>query len=120
VDGQKRNKRVQFGYGLNYLIDIENAVIVDVEPTPCPTYDEVEGHEEDARIVPERRFDLKSRSGCAAIPGLRDCCFLGMAGRATGLRPHIPVRDASERDDGTFSRSDFSLGQKTGRLHLPE
>ena len=25
------NKRVQFGYGLNYLIDIENAVIVDVE-----------------------------------------------------------------------------------------
>jgi hypothetical protein len=27
------NKRVQFGYGLNYLIDIENAVIVDVEAT---------------------------------------------------------------------------------------
>jgi hypothetical protein len=32
---------VQFGYGLNYLIDIENAVIVDVEPTPARTYDEV-------------------------------------------------------------------------------
>jgi hypothetical protein len=30
----KANKRVQFGYGLNYLIDIENAVIVDVEATP--------------------------------------------------------------------------------------
>jgi hypothetical protein len=27
----KANKRVRFGYGLNYLIDIENAVIVDVE-----------------------------------------------------------------------------------------
>ena len=27
----KANKRVQFGYGLNYLIDIDNAVIVDVE-----------------------------------------------------------------------------------------
>jgi hypothetical protein len=26
---------VQFGYGLNYLIDIENAVIVDVEVTPA-------------------------------------------------------------------------------------
>ena len=38
----KANKRVQFGYGLNYLIDIENAVIVDVEPTPARTYDEVE------------------------------------------------------------------------------
>jgi hypothetical protein len=30
----KANKRVQFGYGLNYLIDIDNAVIVDVEATP--------------------------------------------------------------------------------------
>jgi transposase len=38
----KANKRVQFGYGLNYLIDIANAVIVDVEPTPARTYDEVE------------------------------------------------------------------------------
>src|SRR6266516_3795246 len=37
----KANKRVQFGYGLNYLIDIENAVIVDVEATPARTYDEV-------------------------------------------------------------------------------
>ncbi len=26
---------MQFGYGLNYLIDIENAVIVDVEATPA-------------------------------------------------------------------------------------
>src|SRR4026209_2083388 len=37
----KANKRVQFGYWLNYLIDVENAVIVDVEATPARTYDEV-------------------------------------------------------------------------------
>jgi hypothetical protein len=37
----KANKRVQFGYGLNYLIDVEYAVIVDVEATPARTYDEV-------------------------------------------------------------------------------
>ena len=37
----KANKRVQFGYGLNYLIDIGHAVIVDVEATPARTYDEV-------------------------------------------------------------------------------
>ena len=30
----KANKRVQFGYGLNYLIDIENTVIVDVRARP--------------------------------------------------------------------------------------
>src|SRR6202050_1657874 len=38
----KANKRVQFGYGLNYLIDTENAVLADVEPTLARTYDEVE------------------------------------------------------------------------------
>jgi transposase len=37
----KANKRVQFGYGLNYLIDIDEAIIVDVEATPARTYDEV-------------------------------------------------------------------------------
>jgi len=43
----KANKRVQFGYGLNYLVDTENAVIVDVEPTPARTYGRV--HKGDAR-----------------------------------------------------------------------
>ncbi len=38
----KANKRVQFGYGLNYLIDIAHAIIVDVEPTPARTSAEVE------------------------------------------------------------------------------
>jgi Transposase domain (DUF772)/Transposase DDE domain len=37
----KANKRVQFGYGLNYMIDTEHAVVVDVEATPARTYDEV-------------------------------------------------------------------------------
>lgn len=36
----KADKRVQFGYALDYLIDTENAVIVDVEATPARTYDE--------------------------------------------------------------------------------
>jgi hypothetical protein len=37
----KVNKRVQFGYGLNYLIDVEHGIIVDVEATPARTFDEV-------------------------------------------------------------------------------
>ena len=32
----KANKRVQFGYGLNYLIDIKYAVIVDVRSYASP------------------------------------------------------------------------------------
>ena len=51
---------MQFGYGLNYLIDTENAVIVEVEATPARTYDEVAA----TRTMLDRteeRFDLKPR-----------------------------------------------------------
>ena len=56
----KANKRVQFGYGLNYLIDIENAVIVDVEPTPARTYDEVAATKTMLDRT-EQRFGLKPK-----------------------------------------------------------
>jgi len=56
----KANKRVQFGYGLNYLLDIENAVIIDVEPTPARTYDEVEATKTMLDRT-ERRFNLKPK-----------------------------------------------------------
>ncbi len=39
-----RNK-VMFGYSLNYLIDMENAVIVDVEATPTNLAAEVDAAE---------------------------------------------------------------------------
>ena len=44
--------------------------------------------------------------------------FLGwLVGR--GIAPHIPVRDASERDDGTFSRSDFRWDKRRGVYICP-
>ena len=56
----KANKRVQFGYGLNYLIDINEAVIVDVEATPARTYDEVAATKTMLDRT-ERCFDLKPK-----------------------------------------------------------
>ncbi len=56
----KANKRVQFGYGLNYLIDTEHAVIVDVEATPARTYDEVRATKTMIERT-EQRFDLKPK-----------------------------------------------------------
>jgi hypothetical protein len=35
-----------------------------------------------------------------------------------GIAPHIPVRDASEREDGTFSRSDFRWDKRRGAFYL--
>ena len=57
----KANKRVQFGYGLNYLIDIENAVIVDVEATPARTYDEVRATKTMIERT-EQRFALEAEA----------------------------------------------------------
>jgi transposase len=105
----KANKRVQFGYGLNYLIDIENAVIVDVEATPARTYDEVAATKtmikrtaERLRLKPER---LVADTAYGTGKFLR--WLIG-----TGITPHIPVWDMSQRDDGTFSRADFTFDKE--------
>ena len=97
---------MQFGYGLNYLIDIENAVIVDVEATPARTYDEVAA----ARTMIERteqRMGLKPQR-LAADTAYGTGKFLGWLVGA-GITPQIPVWDKSAREDGTFSRSDFTF-----------
>jgi transposase len=102
----KANKRVLFGYGLNYLIDSKHAVIVDVAATPARTYDEVaatktmlERTEQRLRLKPER---------IAADTAYGTGKLLGWLMRR-GIEPHIPVWDKAKRDDGTFSREDFSF-----------
>src|SRR5579863_4590780 len=112
----KANKRVQFGYGLNYLIDLENAVIVDVEPTPARTYDEVEATKT-MLVRTERRLQLKPKR-LAADTAYGTGRFLGwLVGRR--IAPHVPVRDKSEREDGTFSRSDFRWKRRQGVYICP-
>jgi transposase len=101
----KANKRVQFGYGLNYLIDIENAVIVDVQATPAKTYVEGAATKTIYKLT-EQRLGLKPERlvGDTAYGTGKFLNWL----IGTGITPHIPVRDMSERNDGTFSRDDFT------------
>jgi len=105
----KANKRVQFGYGLNYLIDIENAVVVDVEATPARTYDEVVA----TKTMVERtqtRMALKPKR-LVADTAYGTGKFLNWLIGA-GITPHIPVWDKSAREDGTFSRPDFTFDKE--------
>ena len=124
----KANKRVQFGYGLNYLIDIESAIIVDVEATPARTYDEVVATKVMIKRTDER-IGLKPKR-LAADTAYGSAKFLSWL-ISTGITPHIPVWDKGRREDGTFSRSDFAFDKKrnvyvcptgkllttTGRIH---
>ena len=113
----KANKRVQFGYGLNYLIDIENAVIVDVEATPARTYDEVAATQTMLDRT-EERLDLKPKR-LAADMAYGTGKFLGWLVKEKKITPHIPVWEKSDRQDGIFSRSDFRWDRKRGAYVCP-
>jgi transposase len=113
----KANKRVQFGYGLNYLIDTgPAAVILDVEATPARTYDEVAATQPMLERT-ETTFGLKPNwlAGDTAYGVGRLLALLW----EKGITPHIPVRDFSQRDDGTFSRSDFTFDKDRNRYVCP-
>ena len=112
----KANKRVQFGYGLNYLIDIAHAIIVDVEPTPARTYDEVDATKTMLDRT-EQCFGLKPKRLVADTAYGISRVLDWLVNRR--IAPHIPVRDASERDDGTFSRSDFRWDRLRGVYICP-
>jgi hypothetical protein len=113
----KANKRVQFGYGLNYLIDIEKAVIVDVEATPARTFDEVAATKTMIRRT-EERLGLKPNR-LAADTAYGTGKFLGWL-METGITPQIPVWDMSVREDGTFSRADFTFDKERNLYICPQ
>jgi hypothetical protein len=107
---------VQFGYGLNYLIDVENAVIVDVEATPARTYDEVKCTEVMIART-EHVFGLKP-DRLMADTAYGTGKFLRVVVDAD-IAPYIPVWDKSARDDGTFSRSDFAFDKEKNIYTCP-
>ena len=101
----KANKRVQFGYGLNYMIDTGHAVIVDVEATPARTYDEVAAtrtmieRTEEALGLKPRRLTADTAYGTGKL-------LAWLLGKA--ITPHIPVWERYERTDGMFPRTEFA------------
>lgn len=95
-----------FAYSTNYLIDTENAIIVDVEATTAIRQAEVLA----AKRMLERtrdRFDLcpKRLLGDSAYGSAE---MLGWLVDQQRIEPHVTVFDKSGRTDGTFSREEFA------------
>ena len=101
----KANKRVQFGYGLNYLIDVEHAIIVDVEATPARTFDEVAATRTMLERA-ERRLDLKPAWLAADTAYGTGKLLAWLFGK--NITPHIPVWERYPAVEGMFTRSDFT------------
>ena len=95
-----------FAYATNYLIDLDHAIIVDVEASRAIRQAEVGA----ARTMIERtedRFGLYPER-LAADSAYGSAEMLGWLVDERGIEPHIPVFDKSERSDGTFERADFT------------
>ena len=102
----KANKRVQFGYGLNYLIDIAHAIIVDVEPTPARTSDEVASTKTMLDRT-EQRFGLKpKRLAADTAYGTSQASLTGRL--APSIAPHIPVRDKASEKTARYRAATFA------------
>ncbi len=99
-----------FAYETNDLIDLDHAIIVDVEATTAIRQAEVTA----AKRMIERaqdHFNLYP-ARLAADTGYGSAEILAWLVHERGIEPHIPVFDKSARRDGTFSRSDFTYDRE--------
>jgi transposase len=106
-----------YAYSTNYLVDVEAGIIVDVEATPALRTAEVNSTRTMIERV-EQRFNLKPERligdmAYGAAP------MLGWLVDEKQIAPHIPVWDKSERDDGSFGRSDFTFDAENNRYTCP-
>ena len=90
-----------FAYSTNYLIDLDHAIIVDVEASTAIRQAEVTA----AKTMIDRvdgRFGLYPEK-LAADTAYGSGEMLDWLVHERGIEPHIPVFDKSHRSDGTFS-----------------
>jgi transposase len=96
-----------FAYSDNCLIDVKFGVIMDVEASRAIRQAEVgaaktmiERTQECFGIMPERLAGDSAYGSAAALNWIIN---------EKKIVPHIPVIDKSKREDGTFSREDFTF-----------
>jgi len=94
-----------FAYSTNYLIDLANAVIVDVEATTAIRPAEVTAQ----RTMIDRtqeRFGIWPQR-LAADTGYGDAANIAWLVHERGIEPHIPIFDHARRRTGSFQRDEF-------------
>jgi DDE family transposase len=91
----------------NYLIDVKFGIIMDVEASRAIRQAEV-GAAATMIERTEERFGLKPER-LAADTAYGSAANLNWLVNEKQIAPHIPVIDKSKRDDGTFSREDFTF-----------
>src|SRR3954464_6819176 len=99
-----------FAYADNYLIDVKVGIIMDVDASRAIRQAEV-GASKTMIERTEARFDIKPKwlAGDTAYGSGKNLNWLV---KDKDIAPHIPVIDKSKREDGTFSREDFTFDKE--------
>jgi transposase len=106
-----------FAYATNYLIDTENAIIVDVEASRAIRTAEVGA----ARTMIDRteeRFGLKPQR-LAGDSAYGSAPMLAWLIKERQIAPHIPVYDTSKRVEGALRRADFAFDPERDQFTCP-
>jgi hypothetical protein len=106
-----------FAYADNYLVDVKFGVIVDVEATRAIRQAEV-GAAKTMIDRTEQRLGLKPQR-LAADSAYGSAPTLDWIVNEKKIVPHIPVIDRSMREDGTFSRDDFTFDKEHNLYTCP-
>jgi hypothetical protein len=95
-----------FAYADNYLIDLKCGIIMDVEASRAIRQAEV-GAAKTMIDRTEKRFGVKPQR-LAADTAYGSAPTLDWLVNDKKIAPHIPVIDMAKREDGIFSREDFT------------
>src|SRR5690242_10140841 len=98
-----------FAYANNYLIDVKFGIIMDVEASRAIRQAEV-GASQTMMERTEACFGIKPE-WLAADTAYGSASNLEWLVNEQGIAPHVPVIDKSQREDGTFSREDFTYDE---------
>jgi transposase len=110
--------KVMFAYSLNYLIDLENAVVLDVEATPTRISKEVDATETMIERVGER-FALKPNHLAGDVAYGTGEMLGWLVDRR--IDPHIPLWDQTTvAPEGKFTRADFTYDRDRDRYICPD
>ena len=96
-----------FAYSDNYLIDVKVGIIMDVEASRAIRQAEA-GASKTMIERTQERFDIKPER-LAGDTAYGSGANLNWLVKDKDIAPHIPVIDKSKREDGTFSREDFTF-----------
>jgi transposase len=106
-----------FGWSTNYLIDVKNAIIMDVAATPAIRDAEVFS----TKVMMDR---VEARFGIRPKRLIGDTAYgtaemLAWMVDVKAIEPHVPLWEKGERDDGTFGRSDFIFDEDSNTMTCP-